>query len=1078
MKRHDCYPNSISWIGLLLVYYVSVLVLDVTVTFFVLIQVLARSTLVKKADFASLENKCSCVEVAMSASSDDSLRQFLSREELRMMDRKLHEINEIAAQNQKRRNTIDEENVIAKRVFEEEKARKADQRKRDYFSLVESIKENRSEFLKQQKALFDRDFTEPARIRNQNRTLLACLEYQARLFDPLHSSRDIVLGNLQILVNEMEGQTVANHDIALCPNCSCAALNSRFLLDTEEKFTTIQIPTIVCPIKFVSMLAKDFTESFQDALKSSLSVVASVRRKKLKEVEFSKDFKSPLADAGVTRTDIHFGIPIETIPSMYAQKELGLMPTLEIPITIFVDANVSQECLKRVIEAIEWGRLKTLMMEFGHEVSIDFQKRPVLTCTEKFRPSDISSNDTALLQRYRQTWNQYLLRYDSEWKIPKETWFAMQERFNAATEKENLRRLEIKRITARNEFEEEIQRVNSTNAKKLEKYYQKLKRKQAQERAVMIQKILEKYEQEKLEADERFRSAYAQAMKHNARIVHENQRVRSESKLLAEQKALVSKIVTSERERCEQRKKLLSSRSQECLRLAQDFTNAYNLLVAELNSVELSQALRSFEQHCQHREAEHCELIAIHRKIWEERKRDADNQNKAALEEYRIQCQKTVEYNMEAERKYQERLESILRYNESQLADATSKWERDAGKVERKNLALIERIKGRWSAAVRRIERKNEFAIKQAQQKYYAAYGDIMKFNDRVRDEYEFGQLAKLEMLRCRKFLDVLLMHCGSNDCEWEQQASAFVILNSAAAAQAAHRFDWWSVAGWTEKQAATKLILMEQGLVTQIIARRSSLRLETESRHQNKTGERSDMTVRDENVKGDHQGFSLSSEASKNRRHAKILCEGLETRCINSYRSMFEAYTPHRPHSARSGQRRIEIASEPPHDSDIIKQSIPAFPRPPSGHRERSLHKHPGRTQRQLQALGGFQSRLSLWGVPYSASGIPPMIEQIATSVLLEEAEIQRCDNKVARLGPLESSHRADGTNPAVGQDVPETGRPSRFNSARREKQAIPSAVVAEALAAAFGSSHSMLSASHLPKLPVDLPFSINISD
>ena len=105
-------------------------------------------------------------------------------------------------------------------------------------------------------------------------------------------------------------------------------------------------------------------------------------------------------------------------------------------------------------------------------------------------------------------------------------------------------------------------------------------------------------------------------------------------------------------------------------------------------------------------------------------------------------------------------------------------------------------------------------------------------------------------------------------------------------------------------------------------------------------------------------------------------------------------------------------------------------------------------------------------------------MIEQIATSVLLEEAEIQRCDNKVARLGPLESSHRADGTNPAVGQDVPETGRPSRFNSARREKQAIPSAVVAEALAAAFGSSHSMLSASHLPKLPVDLPFSINISD
>ena len=996
-----------------------------------------------ETDFTYLEMKCTCVNVALASKSDSCLREFLSREELFMLDTRCQEARQIQAQNAANRAAQDTENEMAQKQYESSLKQRAEQREEDYKLLIAAVEKKKREFIQECEARFHMEFTEPAKSRNHSRLLRACWKYYSEFFPSpstiieAGTAADDLMRNSQILKDELERQTVSNHDITACPYCRRAALNPKSLtLAIEEVLDQVEVPIIVCPIKFKSMQSEDFTDKFRFALKSSLSVVASVRRKTMKEVEFSSEFKGPLPDTGVTTSDIIFGDIIELIPSIYAQKQLGLVPSLEIPVSIYVDKLVAQECLKRVTEAIEWGRLKTLMQSSGFEIKIDFEKRPSLLYTNKFQRFPISAEQAELLKNYQFNWNKYLERFHAEWVVPKLAWETLQERFRNAAEIENSKRLEAKRCLALKQFEEEIELIQNRNNFKVKRLEKQLRKKQVKDRAAKIHHLYDQHEKEKANAQDKYRQAYAQAMKHNARVEFELQKLKAEATFISQQKALALKVsIPTKKERLEERKKGLYLRSQECFQLAYDLTKRYNVQATELNQIETTQAMNNFERHCRQREAENEEIIAIERELWEERQKDAESKNAAALDEYKIQCQKTVEHNLEVGRKYQERLESIRRYNDTRQQEATAKWEKDASAVERKNRSLIERLKNRWTMTVRRIERKNDMALKEARIRYAAAFDAMIRHNNRVRSHHEFGQLAASEMLTCRRFLDVLFKYGTDDDSLWEREESALVILHSSAASQASQRFAWWSEAGWTEKGAATNFILKEGICVSEEHVDSSK-----------KTGQVEKDAQKFPNIK--EAGSNLENrnahhdQSSRVRRYqynsmVNILdAAESEERCREAYWSMFAAQVPHRPHTARSTEAEKQ-RSRPE------GLSRPLVPRPPQGPRDRPVRKQMGRKHSSHPAFGSDLPRLSLWGVPSSTAAIPPLMERVAMGARLEQAEILRSDTAEHEQATAWQGILVEGSAPAGP-----SGRPA---SVRRERQAIPTLVVAEALAAAY---------------------------
>ncbi len=1014
------------------------------------------------ADFSCLGIKCSCVDFALSSDSDLFLRQFLSKEELSLLEARLDEIQKVCSENLNQRTAMDRQNAEAKARFEESKALNAAQRLELYQAQMRAVEEKKIQFLRDKRDEFDRIYTEPASVRNTGRLMRACWEFYSILFPsqsvmPEAASEpyfEIIQRNLQILKSQVEGQSVSNHDISTCHVCRTAFLNSKVLLliSSQNNSEQLLVPTIISPIKFKGMRSDDFTEKFKEALVSSLCTVASVRKKTIKEIEFSTEFKSPIPDAGVTRTDVQFGPLVQNIPSIYSQKALGMLPSLEVPVSIYVDKNVAQECLKRITEAIEWGRLKTLLDSHGFEVKIDFETRPIIIQTNKFQNISISRYQSELLQNYSSFLESFMKRFETEWTIPKANWTALQERYEAAAERENFRRLAKKRESSLVEYHEAVKQVHDKNMMKLMKLETKMRKKALKERSKLILEMKETYELEKREADERYCSAYKQAIRHNAKVESEVQRLKAESKMIADQKALLLKVAMPSRK--EERQKGLRIRSQECHQMAVDLARQYNTQANEFNRLEANEALENFERHCRQRQAENDESIIIELEAWEENKRDAESKNAAILEEYKLVCQRTDKHNFEISQRYQERLESIRKYNQTRMEESTSKWQRDASIIERRNQALIERFKGRWAAAVRRIERKNEIAIKQASLRYHTAFDAMIRHNKSVHVQYELGQQAAAEMLRCRRFLDVLLKHCTTDDSEWEQSASAAVILHSAAAAQASQRFSWWEEAGWTEKEAATRFVLGEiharnsqkdlacsddsGGVQHRLLSANGQMHMDgliavpsppiSAFASINTVGHGCRRRLRPASSRPVTGGGSVRS---RNHQLAETTVE--ESLCREGYWSMFEPYTPHRPHSARHSTLSV--------GGGLFQglgeaQRVQITPRPPQGPRKHSPQRKVIIHER-LPAFGGGQPRLALWGVPASASAIPPLLEQIAISARLEEADRLRAAEAAAGLmSPAKAQQRC---------------KPARV-PVKKERQFVSAAVVAEALIAAYG--------------------------
>eukprot|EP00291_Cryptomonas_curvata_P015465 CAMPEP_0172152344 /NCGR_PEP_ID=MMETSP1050-20130122/787_1 /TAXON_ID=233186 /ORGANISM="Cryptomonas curvata, Strain CCAP979/52" /LENGTH=1195 /DNA_ID=CAMNT_0012820659 /DNA_START=44 /DNA_END=3632 /DNA_ORIENTATION=- len=1013
------------------------------------------------ADFSSLGMRCSCVDFALSSDSDFFLRQFLSKEELSMLEARLDDIHKVCAENLDQHTAMDRRNAAAKAQFEASKDLKAAQRLDLYQAHIKAFEEKKVQFLRDKRGEFDRTYTEPATVRNSGRLIRACWEFYSVLFSAQptmpqaesESYTEILKRNMQLLTSQVESKSVSNHDISTCFVCRTALLNSKALILSRRNNTEqLLVPTIVSPIKFKGMRSDDFTEKFQEALVSSLCTVASVRRKTIKEIEFSKEFKSPLPDAGVTRTDVLIGPIVQNIPSMYAQKELGMLPSLEVPVSIYVDKNVAQECLKRVTEAIEWGRLKSLMDNHGFDVKIDFETRPIMFQTTKFQNISVSRCQAELLQNYSSSWEAFMKRYETEWIIPKANWTALQERYQAAAERENFRRLVKKRESSLSEYDEAVKQVHCKNMMKLKRLETRLRKSALKERAKLIMEMKETYELEKREADERYCSAYKQAIKHNAKVKSEFQRLKAESKMIAEQKALLLKVSNPSRK--EDRQKGLRTRSHECLQMAVDLVKQYNTQATEFNRLEASEALQNFERHCRQRQAENEESIVIELEAWEEKKRDAENKNAAILEEYKLECDRTDKHNFEISQRYQERLESIRKFNQTRMEETTAKWQRDASIIERRNQALIERFKGRWAAAVRRIERKNEIAIKQASLRYHTAFDAMIRHNTKVQVHYEQGQQAATEMLRCRRFLDVLLNHCSTDDSEWEQSASAAVILHSAAAAKASLRFSWWAEAGWTEKEAATRFILGEMhsrnsqkdvacndnagGVQHRLQYARDQMIIDRAVPSPPTSACTSMNTVGHGHRRRLRPASSrpgTGSGSCQPRPHQLSVTTVEESLCREGYWSMFEPYTPHRPHSARHSTLSVGVGL---FQGTVEAQRVHNTPRPPQGPR---IHSAQLKTKihERLAAFGGGQPRLALWGVPASASAIPPLLGHIAISARLEEADRLRASQAEAAAALTSPAKTQQRCTPAT---VP----------VKKERQFVSAAVVAEALIAAYG--------------------------
>jgi hypothetical protein len=1005
--------------------------------------------------------RCSCVDIALSSDSDFFLRQFLSKEELSMLETRLDEIHKACAENLDQHTAMDRRNAAAKAKFENLKNLKAAQRLDLYQAEIKAVEEKKFQFLRDKREDFDRIYTEPATVRNTGRLMRVCWEFYSTLFPPQstmphgasESCIEVLHRNVQIMKSRVESQSLTNHDISTCHVCRTAFLNSKALIlacqnNTEQSL----VPTIISPIKFKGMRADDFTEGFKEALVTSLCTVASVRKKTIKEIEFSKEFKSPIPDAGVTRTDVLIGPLVQNIPSMYSQKALGMLPSLEVPVSIYVDRNVAQECLKRITEAIEWGRLKSLLENHGFNVKIDFETRPIMIQTSKFQNISISKCQAELLQSYSSLWKEFMNRFETEWIIPKAKWIALQKRYQTAAERENFRRLVKKRDASLSEYHEAVKQVHEKNLFKLKKLESKLRKNALKERAKLIMEMKEAYELEKREGDERFCSAFKQAISHNAKVKSELQRLKAESKMIEDQKALLLKVAMPSRK--EERQKALRIRTQECLQMAVDLVKQYNTQATEFNRLEANEALQNFERHCQQRKAEIEENIIIELESWEGKKRDAENKNAAILEEYKLECERTNKHNFEINQRYQERLESIRKYNQTRTEESTAKWQRDASIIVRKNQVLIERFKARWAAAVRRIERKNEMALKQASIRYHTAFDAMIRHNNSVQVEYEQGQQAATEMLRCRRFLDVLLMHCTSDDFEWEQSASATVILHSAAAAQASQRFSWWEGAGWTEKEAATKFILGD-------IDARNSPRDAVcndhvgDLQHQLKSA-REKMLIdravpspptfacasRNTVVHGFRRRLRPASSKPgsgvgpcESRPHQLAVTTVNESLCREGYWSMFEPYTSHRPHSARRstlsvGGSLFQETAEAQGLQNTLK--APHWQGP-----KRKSHQRTANIYEQLPAFGGGQPRLALWGVPTSASAIPPLLGHIAISARLEEADrLRAAEAAAALMAPAKTQQRCSPVSVPV----------------KKERQIVPAAVVAEALIAAYG--------------------------
>ena len=253
-------------------------------------------------------------------------------------------------------------------------------------------------------------------------------------------------------------------------------------------------------------------------------------------------------------------------------------------------------------------------------------------------------------------------------------------------------------------YGEAVEQMHCKNMIKLKRLETKLRKSALKEQTKLIMEMKETYELEKREAEEIYCSAYKQAIRHNARVKSEFQRLKAESEMIADQKALLRKGLIPSRK--EERKKELRIRSHECLQMVVDLVKQYNTQATEFNRLEANEALQNFEQHCRQRQAENEESTIIELEAWEESKRDAESKNAAIVKEYKLECERTDKHNFEISQRYQERLESIRKFNQTRMEETNAKWQWDASIVERRNQALIERFKGRWAAAVRRIERK------------------------------------------------------------------------------------------------------------------------------------------------------------------------------------------------------------------------------------------------------------------------------------------------------------------------------------------------------------------------------------
>ena len=196
-----------------------------------------------ETDFTYLEMKCTCVNVALASKSDSCLREFLSREELFMLDTRCQEARQIQAQNAANRAAQDTENEMAQKQYESSLKQRAEQREEDYKLLIAAVEKKKREFIQECEARFHMEFTEPAKSRNHSRLLRACWKYYSEFFPSpstiieAGTAADDLMRNSQILKDELERQTVSNHDITACPYCRRAALNPKSLtLAIEEVF--------------------------------------------------------------------------------------------------------------------------------------------------------------------------------------------------------------------------------------------------------------------------------------------------------------------------------------------------------------------------------------------------------------------------------------------------------------------------------------------------------------------------------------------------------------------------------------------------------------------------------------------------------------------------------------------------------------------------------------------------------------------------------------------------------------------------------------------------------------------------